>query len=135
MAPRELLVEFYAGFNAYVTGGDPDAVRSLLADEVGLTATGSDPDQPERTATGVDAVLDGIGGSIRDETDHLQAVPDEFTAIDETVAVSGAYVGTVGDEHVDIPFVHVYELEGETIQHCWAYIDTTLDGVRERITP
>ncbi|WP_436343035.1 nuclear transport factor 2 family protein [Natronorubrum sp. FCH18a] len=126
-ANRELLTEFYAGFNHFVTNRDGRAdVAAALADDVSWTAMTSGG-QTERTYTGIDDVVENAAATPREGADHLQALPERFTEAGETVVVEGAYVGTADGTPFDIAFVHVYELEDETIQRCRAYTDTALE--------
>ncbi|SDJ83147.1 nuclear transport factor 2 family protein [Natronorubrum texcoconense] len=127
---RELLTELYAGFNRFVTnrGGRADVVAAL-ADDVSWT-TMTSGEATEQTYTGVDDVIENVAAGLRDGADHLQALPERFTEAGETVVVEGAYVGTADGAPFDIAFVHVYELDDETIRSCRAYTDTALEQQR-----
>ncbi|WP_440769405.1 nuclear transport factor 2 family protein [Natronorubrum sp. DTA28] len=126
-ANRELLTDFYARFNHFVTnrGGRADVGAALAADVTWTTMTSGG--QTEQTYTGVDDVIENVAAGPRDGADHLQALPERFTEAGETVVVEGAYVGTADGTPFDIAFVHVYELDDETIQRCRAYTDTALE--------
>lgn len=126
-ANRELLTDFYARFNHFVTnrGGRAD-VAAVLADDVTWTKMTSGG-QTERTYTGVDDVVENVAATPRQRADHLQALPERFTEAEGTVVVEGAYVGTTDGDPFDIAFVHVYELGDETVQRCRAYTDTALE--------
>lgn len=126
-ANREVLTEFYAAFNHLVTNrGDRDEVAAVLADGVCWTVA-TNGDREKRTYTGIDAVVENVAAPVREGSNHVQALPERFTGTGETIVVEGAYAGTVDGETFDIAFVHVYELEDETIQACRAYTDTAFE--------
>ena len=124
---RELLTDFYARFNHFVTnrGGRAD-VSTVFADDVTWTAMTSGR-ETEQTYTGVDDVVETVAAGLRERADHIQALPERFTEAGETVVVEGAYVGTADGTPFDIAFVHVYELNDETVQRCRAYTDSALE--------
>ena len=124
---RERLTEFYAGFNHVVAGReDIDELAATLADDVRWTdaTTGA---RADRTYAGIDAVLENVVAEPGRRADHLQALPERFIDADETMVVTGAYVGTVGGRNFDIAFTHVFDLRDGLIEECTAYRDTALE--------
>lgn len=123
---REIVTEFYAAFNRLATDREGrDELAATLSDDVNWTVV-TDGDGSERNYTGVEGVVEYVAG-ISGSADHVQAVPERFSEAAETVVVEGAYVGTTDGTEFDAPFVHVHELDGETVQTCRAYTDTALE--------
>lgn len=124
---REVVTAFYAAFNRLVAdrGGRAELAATLTDDVVWTAVTNGDGS--ERSYTGVDGVVKSVAPTVRERADHAQALPERFVETDGTVVVEGAYVGTADGTEFDVPFVHVYELDGERIRRCRAYTDTALE--------
>lgn len=101
---RERLTAVYAAFNHALASRDGD-LAALIADATWTHSADAD------STSWVDRVGAAVAEHARDvvpeTTDHLQALPEQFTEEAETVIVTGAYVGTTTDgSRFDVPFTH-----------------------------
>ncbi|APX95545.1 nuclear transport factor 2 family protein [Natronorubrum daqingense] len=125
---QEVLIEFYGEFNTAVTSLDDDDELAETFHRNISWETVTAGDRTEATYTGIDAVIEQIVSSVRETTDHLQALPERVIDAGETVVVEGAYVGTIDETSFDTPFVHIFELEEGLIHHCRAYAESPIEG-------
>ena len=125
---QEVLIEFYGEFNIAVTSLDEaDELAETLHRDISweIVTTG---DRTEATYNGIDTVIERIVSSVRETTDHLQALPERVIDASDTVVVEGAYVGTTDETSFDTPFVHLFELKEGLIHHCRAYVESPIEG-------
>ena len=76
---------------------------------------------------GLDEVKRNIFDPLDDEWwDEFTAVPDEFLDAGDQVVVIGRYRGTAKEtgKQLDVPFVHIWTLEGEKAIQFRQYLDT-----------
>jgi uncharacterized protein len=76
---------------------------------------------------GLDEVRRNIFDPLDEEWwDEFTAVPDEFLEAGDQVVVIGRYRGTAKEtgKQLDVPFVHIWTLEGEKAIQFRQYLDT-----------
>ncbi|MEM5516488.1 nuclear transport factor 2 family protein [Henriciella sp. AS95] len=112
----------YAGFES----GDIAAATSGFAEEITWNEAENSPYADKNPYVGAEAIVTGVFARLGGEWDYFNAVPSEYIAQGDRVAVIGRYQAkhaTTGKE-MDIPFVHVWTVEDGAITGFQQYTDT-----------
>jgi len=113
-------------FYAAAAAGDAEAIGALLGDDAVWNEAESSPFASGNPYVGAEAVAGGVFGAIGAAYADFAGVPERFTTEGNRVVVEGRYTGTnnATGEPLDAQFVHVFTVDGETIESFQQYTDT-----------
>ncbi|BDI59448.1 nuclear transport factor 2 family protein [Qipengyuania nanhaisediminis] len=106
--------------------GNMDRIAALLGDDVQWVEAEGGPYEAGNPYVGVEGVGAGVFGPIGESYEGFAATPERYTTEGNRVVVEGRYTGTHREtgETLDAQFVHVYTIDGETIEAMQQYTDT-----------
>lgn len=116
----EVVQSAYAAF----AKGDVPAVLAAFADEIEWhEAEGMPYGGVHR---GGETVVQNVFGPIGEDVESFAVTPEEFVSSGGTVAVVVRYTGTgqASGKALDLPAVHVWDIEGDKIVRFRQFIDT-----------
>ncbi len=116
----EVLKHLYAAFAT----GDVPGVLARFADEIEWhEAEGMPYGGVHR---GGEAVVANVFGPMGEDIDDFAVTPEEFMASGDAVAVVVRYTGTgkVTGKPLDLPVVHVWDVEGDKVVRFRQFADT-----------
>lgn len=129
---RERLTAVYAAFNHAVATQDTDPIDAAALVDDATWAEQADDSTAWAVRIGT-AVAEHASEVIPTDTDHVQALPEQFAERSGTVIVTGAYVGTTADgSHFDVPFTHSYTDDPERGATLEQTTDTDADDAFEQ---
>ncbi len=117
---KEIVAAMYASFAT----GDVPTVMGIMAD--GIEWTEADGFPLAGTYVGPQAVLEGVFMRLGEIGDGFAAIPDQFVADGDTVAVLGRYQWktSVSGEPAEVKMVHVLKLADGKVTHFQQHVDT-----------
>ena len=99
------------GFDSF-NSGDIDGLDEVWADDVRWEGSGAQELPGGGVHEGKQAVMQ-MAGSIPEQWESFQALPDEFVEDGDTVVVLGRLEGSSKQgKDVKVPFVHIWRMEG-----------------------
>ena len=116
----EVVAKVYNAFGS----GDGDALGALLGDTEWHEAAGM---PYGGTYRGLGEIVVNVFGPVGDDIAGFSATPDELIeAGDDRVLAIGRYRGTGKGGALDVPFAHLWTVEGDRINRFDQYADTHL---------
>lgn len=115
----ERLDQLYVAFNQ----GDIEPVLAAMADDI----TWFEPEGEPHAGTyhGADEIVQNVLGQIPEQVDAFAATPNRFIDGGDHVVVEGVYdVTSKSGMDYEIPFAHVWRLDGDELKEFRDYSDT-----------
>jgi uncharacterized protein len=112
------------GYDAF-NSGDLEGVAALFAEDVRWEGTNDDRVPGAGTFDGRDDAMKALGEAAG-AWDSIKSNPDEFIEEGDTVVVLGHTEGSANGNDVQVPFVHVWRMEGGQVKRAQLLTDTAV---------
>ncbi len=119
-------VEVIRGAYEAFAAGDVEAVVAAMAPDIVWNEAESFPYADGNPYLGPDAIVQGVFARLATEWSDFTVTPKEILDAGDTVVALGRYTARHGEtgRPLDVPFAHVWRLEGGVIRRFQQYTDT-----------